>query len=358
MFLRALCGTLYSLYSLLSTLYPSTPMPTPERLFYSRTSVAQRKALGQFFTPPAIAEELCRWATALRPRTLLDPAVGAGVLVRTALRHVPNCCVTGVDVDPTVLDCCRQGLPEDAQVALVREDFLTWTDAQTFDAIVANPPYLRHHDLAYEHDIFHTIGRKNDVKLSRLTNIYALFLLEICRRLKPGGRAAVIIPGEWLNANFGAPIKEFLVKRGLLRRLVYFSHAELVFDDALTTACLLFLERPAAPQPLREIETWFVPQGTRLDAPSTVKRRLPVRELPASAKWSWTIEHGLRLLPRGLGALGGAGRNASRDRNRGESLFSLDRDPNPTVGHCSPTSHSVCGTRRFGARPHPGSAGL
>jgi adenine-specific DNA-methyltransferase len=96
-----------------------------------------------------------------------------------------------------------------------------------------------------------------------------------------------------LNANFGVPLKKFLVDGGYLRRLVYFSHAELIFDDALTTACLLYLERPERPQRLAEIETWFVPPGTRPDDNTTVRRRLPVAALPAEGKWSWPIEHGV-----------------------------------------------------------------
>ena len=56
----------------------------PELSFARQSSGARRKSLGQFFTPPAIAELMCDWALAGEPRNLLDPAVGPGVLVRAA----------------------------------------------------------------------------------------------------------------------------------------------------------------------------------------------------------------------------------------------------------------------------------
>jgi adenine-specific DNA-methyltransferase len=59
-------------------------------------------------------------------------------------------------------------------------DFLTWSADSAFDAIVANPPYLRQHDTSYPPAVWRRIEQNSGVKLSRLTNAYVLFNLKIC----------------------------------------------------------------------------------------------------------------------------------------------------------------------------------
>ena len=79
--------------------------------------------------------------------------------------------------------------------------------------------------------------------LDRLTNLYALFLLKIWEDLAPHGRAAVILPAEFLNANFGEEIKERLVRVIRPAALVVFAPSVNLFADALTTSAIVFLEK-------------------------------------------------------------------------------------------------------------------
>ena len=158
-----------------------------EAQYLLATPREHRKRLGQFFTPPAIADVLCEWTAEIQPQSALDPAVGSGALVRRLLELAPACRMTALDVDAQVLRACRLGLQSDQErVDLLRRDFLAWESDDEFDAIVANPPYLRHHDLEYSEDLYASIEARSGVRLSRLSNAYALFLLEICRRLRPG----------------------------------------------------------------------------------------------------------------------------------------------------------------------------
>jgi adenine-specific DNA-methyltransferase len=155
----------------------------------------------------------------------------------------PDLQLTLVELDPLVLQVAKRVITANA-TEFVNQDFLSFDEKRMYDGIIANPPYLRHHDFSYSDDIFEVIGKRSSVKLSKLTNLYGLFLLEVCRRLNPGGRAAVIIPTEWTNANFGTAIKHQLLKANVLHTLIYFSHESLPFADALTTASVLLLEKP------------------------------------------------------------------------------------------------------------------
>ncbi len=230
----------------------------PEESYRECVPENHRKRLGQFFTPEPIAKMMCSWVLDSNPSQILDPSVGPGIFVREILRQLPTCHICAIDVDPLALAAARQVIGDVPSIEFTRADFLTWCSDRQFDGAIANPPYLKHHNFFYRGNIFSEIGRRNHVKLSHLTNIYGLFILEICRRLKTGGRAAIIVPGEWVNANFGTPLKNYLLSNGLLKVLIYFSHYSMLFDNALTTASVLFIEKPKRCQPCKTILTSYI----------------------------------------------------------------------------------------------------
>lgn len=275
--------------------------PEIEAKYKRDTPESHRKRFGQFFTPAPIAELMCDWILSRPVQSVLDPAVGLGIFP-SLLSDRGDFPVVGLDLDGHVLKYARTALP--SRVELIHSDFLTWNDPRTFDAAIANPPYLRHHDFNYDFDVFDEIGERSGIKLSKLTNIYALFVLEICRRLNPGGRAAIIIPTEWTNANFGTPLKHYLVERGYLRELLYFTHESLPFLGALTTACVLLIEDPSNASVPGEVTTVFldspasiriVRHSTRKEmaaTPHCVVRKISRSKLANEKKWDHLLKGG------------------------------------------------------------------
>ena len=82
--------------------------------------------------------------------------------------------------------------------------------------------------------------------LDRLTNLYALFLLKIWEDLASGGRAAVILPAEFMNANFGEEIKERLLRAIRPVAIVIFAPGLNVFAATLTTSAIVLLDKDRA----------------------------------------------------------------------------------------------------------------
>ncbi|MBK6538493.1 MAG: N-6 DNA methylase [Ignavibacteria bacterium] len=76
-------------------------------------------------------------------------------------------------------------------------------------------------------------------KLNGLTNLYTLFLLKSIYQLNENGRAAFIIPSEFLNSDFGKLIKSYLIKSKTLRHIAVINFKENVFNDALTTSAII-----------------------------------------------------------------------------------------------------------------------
>jgi adenine-specific DNA-methyltransferase len=220
-----------------------------EGLYASEVPYDYRKAKGQFFTPPPVAELMVNWVLDRGAKSLLDPSVGTGIFIRAALiqteqRGKSLVTVVGYETDQIMAEIARMSVKAlGFQPPSIRQvDFVTDQFEDKFDAIVANPPYIRHHEMPYIGDVFAWFDRKCGFKLSRLTNIYGLFLLKILLSLSARGRAAVLIPSEFLNADFGVPIKKFLLDTNYLDSILIFDNNQLVFSDILTTACVVMLD--------------------------------------------------------------------------------------------------------------------
>ena len=219
-----------------------------ESLYASEVPYDYRKAKGQFFTPPSVAQLMVNWVLNRGAQSLLDPSVGTGIFIRVALIQEEKgkslTTVIGYETDQTMAEIARMSVKalgfEPPNIRQI--DFVTAQFDDKFDAIVANPPYIRHHQMPYTDDVFAWFDQKCGFKLSRLTNIYGLFLLKIHLSLSARGRAAVLIPSEFLNADFGVPIKKFLLDSNYLDSILIFDNNQLVFSDILTTACVVMLD--------------------------------------------------------------------------------------------------------------------
>jgi adenine-specific DNA-methyltransferase len=199
-----------------------------------------RQRLGQVATPPALADAMAAWVLAGRPRALLEPGAGGFAFSRAALRRAPDLQVTGVELDPAA------GLaPPGAR--LVIGDFLddAVLGARRFDAILCNPPYVRHHFLApaYKTEVARRLGGRAGISLSRLAGTHVYFLLRALELLAPGGRAAFVTGAEWLQADYGAPLRGLLAASGWLRAVLVAAPEAGVFPGVLSTAAVVLVER-------------------------------------------------------------------------------------------------------------------
>ena len=271
---------------------------------------AHRRKFAQFFTPPSIASIMADWVSEKSPKLVLDPALGTGILARAVGKRLPNTKIVGYEIDPAVAVAAKKATSLAGIDVEIREaDFLDTNLDEKFDGVIANPPYLRHHDLPNSAQRIAQIGSACDIRLSGLTNAYALFLLDCCRRLNAGGRLAFIIPTEWTNSNFGKPIKEYLLKNGFLRAIIYVCHTNTIFEDALTTSSILLVEKSDTPPSV--VKTLFVASETELprldELFGTRESRLAMKprdfqsdQLLQTAKWDDLIRRGDMVIPNGF----------------------------------------------------------
>lgn len=220
------------------------PGVAPEDAYTASVAETHRKSLGQFFTPAPVAEFMAGWVVNNPAcRTILDPAMGLGIFFRAIHKLHPRADydLVGYDVDPTILGAAQTLFKnsDGPKVRFVNKDYLFNGWSQRYDAIICNPPYFKFQDYVNRAAGLEEFKSRLGMSLSGFTNIYSMFILKSISQLPPGGRAAYLVPFEFLNADYGTVIKKHLLESKALRYVILFSSAENVFRNALTTSCIL-----------------------------------------------------------------------------------------------------------------------
>src|SRR5262245_6872404 len=116
---------------------------------------ASREALrekGQFWTPQWVAEAMVAYCLADGAESVFDPAVGAGAFFiaakEIAQKKRRRINLFGAELDRDALRQAESnGLSARDLEHVVIGDFVLRPPDRSFPAIVANPPYIRHHRL-------------------------------------------------------------------------------------------------------------------------------------------------------------------------------------------------------------------
>jgi adenine-specific DNA-methyltransferase len=216
-----------------------------------------RKARGAFFTPPAIADYLARWAISGNTTArVLDPTCGDGAFLLAAGRQLvglgtsPDALdqqVFGVDIDEGSLQEADTNLAAEAITAhLAASDFFALTPPdgmwpsfpEPFDAVIGNPPFIRYQThIGEPRRISAEAALRQGVRLSGLASSWAALLVHAGAFVAPEGRLAMVLPAELLSVGYAEPVRQWLRRRFASVKLVVFER--LVFADAMENVVLL-----------------------------------------------------------------------------------------------------------------------
>lgn len=181
------------------------------------------------------------WISARSPSVILDPAMGTGILTRAALHRVPGAKIVAYEIDRGVAEFSPD--QQNPMVDIRISDFMLSGFAQEYDAALLNPPYIRHREMNSYDEVRSILSARSGYLIPRSANLYIYFVMKCIIQVKPQGRVAALIPTEWMNANFAESFKRFLLENDLLKEIVMFSGCSNIFEDALTTASILFIEK-------------------------------------------------------------------------------------------------------------------
>jgi type I restriction enzyme M protein len=188
------------------------------------------KTLGQFWTPPAIAEFMLEIVKFDPLWKVIDPACGEGIFLLKAAERGGSMLV-GVDIDPEAIERAKKLLqPYRERVRLYCQDGLEEIADENsfwrgnFDLVIGNPPFaatgyrvrdpkvLARFELAKVPVEEETYEIEGQGRLFQLTvqrkrqqpsqAIEVLFLERFIQLCKPGGRICIILPhGVFANSN-------------------------------------------------------------------------------------------------------------------------------------------------------------
>ncbi|WP_321469254.1 N-6 DNA methylase [Halarcobacter sp.] len=213
--------------------------------FYSNTTIEKRRVFGQYFTPIEIVKFMCQYIDTEENINVLEPAFGLGIFSNYLLNNYNNISnIKAYEID-TTLESYNSKLYEifNSKIKIEYEDYLYADWQKKFDFVIANPPYFKHIHMKNKDYIRKIFEKETNFKFSSSTNIYCWFLIKSISQLSNKGKLCFIIPSDFLNANYGIKIKEFLLKNNILERIIRFDFKTELFDDAITTSCILFINK-------------------------------------------------------------------------------------------------------------------
>jgi type I restriction enzyme M protein len=189
-------------------------------LFQELADVGVRAGMGQYFTPPPVADAMAAFLQPLPGETWLDPFCGSGLLLgAVATRASGPVQLFGIDRDPRVLHLARveAALRHPASpLVLLHANALeeapglldrVGAPVGGVDGVIANPPFGAEIHIAdteaYAAFDLARGGRKVALEI--------LGLEQCIRMLRPGGRLGIVLPQGVLSNRSLAPVREYVL---------------------------------------------------------------------------------------------------------------------------------------------------
>lgn len=211
--------------------------------FQQFLSAQARYGLGQYLTPPPVAELMREVSRGRDLSTVLDPFLGTGILLEIAAEAHPEARFQGIEVNATIADIAKAvadltGTP----LAVERADsFRLWADGELgqVDAVLTNPPYGSTTTALTAEDLK---ALKVPGFLSTLSPLPAELLgLELAISvLRPGGFLGIVLPQSFLTNSRWNPYRMTVFRRLEPLSVVALPEETFAPFGGVARACVLF----------------------------------------------------------------------------------------------------------------------
>jgi hypothetical protein len=205
---------------------------------------------GQFWTPDWVAEAMVEYVFSDKGGKLFDPAVGAGAFFRAAKTIAKEkglyFSFSGMDIDPDTLEQAIQYGLTKAELENVKiGDFVFEPPQEKLSAIVANPPYIRHHRISLASKellkrlSMHTLGTILDGR----AGLHVYFLIRALTLLEQNGRLAFIMPADTCEGKFALDLWHWIGVNYCLDAVVTFASEASPFPNVDTNPLVFFIRK-------------------------------------------------------------------------------------------------------------------
>lgn len=201
---------------------------------------------GQFWTPTWVAEAMIAYVTE-NTDLVFDPATGRGAFYEGLLKlNKQHISFFGTDIDPEVLS---DGIYKRGKCFVEKRDFIKNPPNRKFKAIVANPPYIRHHRIDEETKLLlkkiATSITGNSIDGRAGYHIY--FLIQALNLLEQNGKLAFIMPADTCEGKFAKNLWKWVSENFCIDCVITFDERATPFPNVDTNA-IIFLIKNAKPK--------------------------------------------------------------------------------------------------------------
>ncbi|HNT55606.1 MAG TPA: type I restriction-modification system subunit M, partial [Anaerolineaceae bacterium] len=215
------------------------------------------KSKGQFYTPAEVSRVMARiigiGPQTRQDQTIYDPTCGSGSLLLKAADEAPKgITIYGQENDNATWALARQNMFLHNQPGheiwkgntLAAPHFHRDGRLQTFDFVVANPPFsLKNWTSGFDpaHDVF----ERFEMGVPPAKNGDYAFLLHVIKSLKSAGKAAIILPhGVLFRGNAEGEIRRKIVRQGLIKGIIGLPPN--LFYGTGIPACIIVIDKERA----------------------------------------------------------------------------------------------------------------
>ncbi|MCX6812398.1 MAG: N-6 DNA methylase [Candidatus Berkelbacteria bacterium] len=213
----------------------------------SKKNREELRELGQFWTPKWIAEVMVAYFLDGKQKELFDPAVGAGAFY-VALKELDKkrqIKFYGTDIDQDVVNGAFKDKIFDGRSLIEIRDFIKEPPAKKFPAIIANPPYIRHHRLsANTKKLLRQISYKYaGFDIDGRAGIHIYFLIQSLGLLENGGKLSFIMPSDTCEGVFAKKLWNWIGNNYCIERVITFESDATPFPNIDTNAMIFFISK-------------------------------------------------------------------------------------------------------------------
>ena len=270
---------------------------------------SQEKLFGQVYTPSFIVNKIlddCGYnETQILAKKIIDPACGDGrfleEIVRRIIQFSPKeklaenlSYIYGWDIDEEAIDLCIKNLDEiisPFQINInwnisVRDSLEHIFDnqyQQTFDYIVANPPYIRIQHLEEKQRRF--IQQNYTFCQSGSTDIFIAFYELALHLLKKEGCGGFITTNSFLYSETARIMRQEFEKNQNIRQITNYADIQL-FENVSTYSSIFIFGQKSGQKFLYE---------KAIDEQNFQKREIDFSEITGHKTWKLSIENGHKI---------------------------------------------------------------